>query len=187
MQLVPSALALVLLPALAPALVAVAALVGPSAAQEPALESVEESQLDRVPSPANPGAVFFSRDRELMHPGDPLLVVGLEQDDNSFRDRAPALFASDRAPLQVDADENYRRRLSMYEETALFRVALPSAEPTARRHSERLAARRGGPGASGKGTGNSWLSIPAVVVVGLLVGFWYRHRQGRGRQPDSHP
>jgi len=170
MKLVPPTLALAL------------ALCGPSGAQEPALDSVEESQLDRVPSPANPGAVLFSRDRELMHPGDPLLVVGLEQGDNSFRDRAPALFASDRAPLQVDPEENYRRRLSMYEEAASFRVALPPADPVARHARERSAAARRGSGAPGAGgAGQSWLSIPAVVVVGLLLGVWYRHRQGRKR------
>jgi hypothetical protein len=162
------------------ALAALALLALPSrpAAQQPALDSVQESQVDRVPSPANPGAVIFSRDRELMHPGDPLVVVGLEQGDNSFRDQAPALFASDREALLVDRDENYRRHLAMYEEAATFRAALPPADATAVRHPapgapvHGLAADPGQPAVR-----QTWLWIPAGVVIGLLLGFWYRHRQ----------
>lgn len=168
MKLVPLAFALAL------------ALGASSGAQEPALDSVEESQLDRVPSPANPGAVLFSRDRELMHPGDPLLVVGLEQDGNSFRDRAPALFASDRTPLQVDAEVNYRRRLSMYQEAASFRVALPPADPAWAARRGQSGDARGASDDQGSGGGlQSWLVVLAVVVIGLLVGFWHRHRQAR--------
>lgn len=158
------------------------ALAGAAAAQQPALDSVRESQVDRVPSPANPGAVLFSRDRELMHPGDPLLVVGLEQGENSFRDHAPALFASDREPLLVDRDENYRRHLAMYEESASFRAALPPADPTVVRHPAPGAKLHPSAAPTGQTTVHAtWLWIPAGVVLGLLLGFWYRHGQDTRR------
>lgn len=46
---------------------------------------------------------------------DEPLLVGLEQQQNHFRDRTPLLAGADTAPQLVDVDELYERRLSMYE------------------------------------------------------------------------
>ncbi|MEM7305769.1 MAG: hypothetical protein AAF682_03820 [Planctomycetota bacterium] len=60
-------------------------------------------------------------DREQLHPSlNPTVIVGIEQEDNSFRDRTPALYQSDRQPELLDPEENYRRRLAMYTEGASF-------------------------------------------------------------------
>ena len=50
----------------------------------------------------------------------PFGLSGLDQSDRGFRARTPALQKSDRAVALIDADENYRRRLAMYEEGATF-------------------------------------------------------------------
>ena len=160
------------------------ALAGAAPAQDAAVDSVKESQVDRVPSPANPGAVIFSRDRALMHPGDPLDVTGLEQGGNSFRGRAPALFASDREPLLVDREENRRRRLAMYAEGAVFPTALSPPDPAAARRRSAPAAGppRGAQLPSSARGSECWLWVPATVVLGLLLGYWYRHQKGARRR-----
>lgn len=158
----------------------------PLAGQEATTDSVQEQQVERVPSPGNPGAILFSRDRELMHPGDPLLVVGLEQGGNSFRESAPALLHSDREPLLVDAAENHRRRISMYEDSASFQRPLPTADGVApRTHAppRGALAQPVEPAEAEHGWG-SWIWVPAVVVFGLLMGFWARHRTTRPPQPS---
>jgi hypothetical protein len=158
-------------------------LCAPLAAQEHTPDSVEELQIERVPSPANPGAVLFSRDRELMHPGDPLVVVGMEQGGNGFRQRAPALLHSDREPLLVDAEENHRRRIAMYEDSASFQRGLPTADGVARRTHEpparRSVAKPVEP-APEDGGFSTWVWLPALVVFGLLMGFWARQRSASG-------
>jgi hypothetical protein len=150
-----------------------------------ALASAQEPQMERVPSPANPGAVLFSRDRELMHPGDPLVVVGLEQEGNDFRDRAPALRKSEREPLLVDEDENYRRRLAMYEEGSSFRSPLALAPGTSQPAA--AAASRRTPLSSTTDAGGDWLNwlcVPAMLLFGGLMYLWYRQRQAfQARRP----
>jgi len=158
----------------------------PLAGQETRPDSVEEQQVERVPSPGNPGAILFSRDRELMHPGDPLLVVGLEQGGNSFRESAPALLHSDREPLLVDAEENHRRRISMYEDSESFQRPLPTADGVApRTHAPPRAGLTKPVEQAEAERGWSWIWVPAVVVFGLLMGFWARHRSSRPAQPSE--
>lgn len=65
------------------------------------------------------------RDREDMHPGNPLKLVGVEQEGNSFRQRTPALMNGDLVAALVDPEANRARRLAMYESTARVNRALP--------------------------------------------------------------
>ena len=58
------------------------------------------------------------RNREDMHPGNPLKLVGVEQEGNSFRDRTPALLNGDIVAALVDPEENRARRLAMYGSTS---------------------------------------------------------------------
>lgn len=76
---------------------------------------------------ASDQAVLNERNRERMHPGDPLNLVGVEQQGNDVRSRTPALARSDRVAACVDADENYQRTLAMYETGATFHMALRAA------------------------------------------------------------
>lgn len=71
-------------------------------------------------------ALLRDRHRETLHPGEPLRIVGLEQGDNDFRARTPALVRSDRAALQVDPDEQYERRLAAYTNGSTFHRPLPA-------------------------------------------------------------
>jgi hypothetical protein len=65
-----------------------------------------------------------SRNRATMHPGEPLKLVGLEQGDHDLRSSTPALAQSDRAVAIVNADENYKRTLAMYDQGASYRAPL---------------------------------------------------------------
>ena len=65
-------------------------------------------------------ALLFQRDREAMHPGRPLTLVGIEQGGNDFRARSPALAKCDRTVTRVATEESRRRLLSMYEQGTRF-------------------------------------------------------------------
>lgn len=81
------------------------------------------------PAPAQsqgPPPGFLGRDREMMHPEVPLELVGMEQDETSFRTRTPALERSDRTAALVDVDELRERKLSLYADGERF-VAAPTA------------------------------------------------------------
>jgi hypothetical protein len=135
----------------------------------------ETKPKDREPSAASQTAVLKERDRRRLHPGDPLAIVGNEQEGNDIRSRTPALARSDRFNACVDADENHRRTLAMYASGESFPTALPvGPEVEARTH----ALRPGRGSADGPGreravseTHSAW---PWVLGVGaaLLVGMW---------------
>ena len=65
------------------------------------------------------------RNREDMHPGNPLKLVGVEQEGNSFRERTPALLNGDIVAALVDPEENRARRLAMYATPERVDSALP--------------------------------------------------------------
>lgn len=67
------------------------------------------------------------RDRELLHPGGALDVVGVEQGDNGFRSSTPALERGVLTAAKVDVDELYARRLAMYEERRSFHTPVGRA------------------------------------------------------------
>ncbi len=88
--------------------------------------SVED--LDRMRT------MLWERDRELMHSDTPIEISGLDQGPVGFRGRTPALLKADRTVALVDANENYDRRLAMYEQGARFDtgprvVALETLQP----------------------------------------------------------
>lgn len=64
------------------------------------------------------------RNRSAMHPGDPLLIIGVEQGDNDIRSRSPALLQSDRAATRVDAEEAHERRLALFDSGGLNQQAV---------------------------------------------------------------
>jgi len=94
----------------------------PTVAAEPWQEADDPSMRDAA-------ALLWERNREVLHEGDPLALAGLDQGDEGFRARTPALLRSDRATALVDPDENYRRRLALYEDRASFHHPLPVARP----------------------------------------------------------
>jgi hypothetical protein len=69
-------------------------------------------------------ALLPSRNRATMHPGEPLKLIGVEQNENDIRSSTPALKQSDRAVTIVNADENYKRTLAMYDKGAKFGAPL---------------------------------------------------------------
>lgn len=89
-------------------------------AQEPEVEPKPREVVSKEED-----QTLWMRGREILHEGDPLDLVGLEEGDNSFRHRTPILEQSDRAVAMVDLDENYRRRLAMYSDQGSFTEPLP--------------------------------------------------------------
>lgn len=67
------------------------------------------------------------RDREMLHAGMPVELIGIDEGDATFRTRTPILANSDQAIVRVDADENYARRLAMYETGERFHTPPPRA------------------------------------------------------------
>lgn len=123
-------------------------------------------------------AVLKDRDREMMHPGNPLTIVGAEQGGNDIRSRTPILARSDRIATLVDPDENYRRTIAMYEEGASFRSAPASAMPAesaaASRNGPRRSARPDAADPTGEGAVSGGREWPWVLGFGMcaLLGLW---------------
>ncbi|HPF14853.1 MAG: hypothetical protein H6830_07290 [Planctomycetes bacterium] len=115
-------------------------------------------------------------DRELMHPGNPLLVVGLDQADNQFRASTPALTKAEVAATQVDPAELRARRLAMYQEGSRFdRPLVASSRLTTtdplRELPEFAADRKRVETPAEAPKAPSW--NPAFLVVGLIVGGYF--------------
>ncbi|MCB9916755.1 MAG: hypothetical protein H6828_16665 [Planctomycetes bacterium] len=72
---------------------------------------------------------LWQRGREVLHPGEPLDLVGSEQGGNDFRGRTPALERSDRQGAQVDLDVLRERKLAMYSGAQTFSAPPPPAAP----------------------------------------------------------
>jgi hypothetical protein len=71
-------------------------------------------------SPGVTGDLLRARDRDAMHPGQALVIVGREQDGNELRSRTPALAQADRKNANVNTDDVYQRTLAMYEDGTVF-------------------------------------------------------------------
>lgn len=104
-----------------------------------ALVDVAGAQAGPSPS-ALDGAtreLMRERDREWIHPGQPLQVRGIGQEDNDFRAATPLLASGRIEPVLVDEEALYRRALAMYSGDVRFdgpppALGAPAApEPTA--------------------------------------------------------
>jgi len=121
--------------------------------------------------------VLTERNRETMHPGGALEVVGVEQGDNEIRSRTPALERSDRAAAQVDVDELRERRLAMYQSGARFHSAPPSSGDSAGEPATNDARRTrtvAPPVIAPEPTTMSWGFACLVVVVVALGILWWK-------------
>ena len=67
------------------------------------------------------------RNREALHPGEPLTIIGLEQGDNDLRSRTPALAGGEQVARRVDPVDDYARKLAMYDDGAVFHAPARSA------------------------------------------------------------
>lgn len=69
-----------------------------------------------------------SRDRGFMHPElDPVKSIGNELLGNDFRSRTPRLGSNTEAPVLIDQDQAYLRRMAMFEQRATFSSSIPAA------------------------------------------------------------
>lgn len=115
-----------------------------------------------------------SRNRERMHPGNALVVVGSEQEDNSFRNLTPSLMHAEKVAVLVDPEENYRRRLAMYESRQRFDSALTARSWVYSRDLGRTAPRHEvvkgeGPAPDEPDSGNKALLAGMGMVAGLIA------------------
>ncbi|MDZ4775113.1 MAG: hypothetical protein SGI72_18500 [Planctomycetota bacterium] len=81
-------------------------------------ENAQPHAIDAGVSPAEMNAQkenLRDRNRGSMHPGDPLVIVGIEQGNNEIRSRTPALASAVRTPVIVDDDLAYKRKLALFE------------------------------------------------------------------------
>lgn len=59
-------------------------------------------------------AIVRQRDRSAMHPGNPLVLVGVEQGGNDLRSKTPALASVERNARPVDAEALHDEKLQLY-------------------------------------------------------------------------
>jgi len=64
--------------------------------------------------------LLFEREKSRIHPGDPLRIIGLEQEGNDIRSRTSALTRNAAGPRGMSEDENYQRQLALYGDRAKF-------------------------------------------------------------------
>lgn len=121
----------------------------------------------RAPTSSEVDAAVRAHDRARIHPGDPLALVGVEQQGNDARARTPVLANSVRRTESVDADENYRRTLAMYEQGARFHTPLAPADPRAAHAADASNAAR--PSAARTAPASASSSILPWIGAALLA------------------
>ena len=85
-------------------------------------------QEGRPSSSRNLGDNLDARDRGFMHPDlETSVIVGLEQEGNSFRHRTPGLAEGNLAPAMIDLDESRARRLAMFDGRTFLRPVRSAA------------------------------------------------------------
>jgi len=162
------------------ALVAAAVLVATDAyAQRPTLPRTP-TETDRA------NDLLYERNRSVMHPGDPLLLVGREQGDNDMRARTPALAQGDRSIARVDPAENYARTLALYEDCATFHQPLATVieTPDGESGPAPVPNRTPKPNVNRPlNTGSDW---PWLLALGLPMGLiaWFF---ARAKKPQQLP
>jgi hypothetical protein len=117
---------------LAPTLFAACALASALHAQEPAADAPVEKPHEYVSKDQH--AVLAERERERMHPGEALNLVGIDEGAPEFRAKTPSLERNSGSVAFVDPDALREQRLAMYEAGHVSTRPLPRlAEGDARR------------------------------------------------------
>lgn len=126
--------------------------------------------------PAAQERASADRDREAMHPGDPLRIVGVSEGDNDILEGAPTLSRSEFLPVQVDTDDLRARQLMLLNGGASFdRPPRPAALTSPERERALIRATHlRAPGAKevpdGESEGSrSWLSIALAAAAAAAV------------------
>ena len=126
--------------------------------------------------------ILQSRNRETMHQGDPLLLIGVDQDGNDMRKSTPILEQSDKKIVMVDQDEAYERALALYAAGAAYKSPLPRAGDagvTAAPKPGPRVATHGGPVESGAQW--PWLVATAICVAFIV---WLGRRFAEPSKPS---
>jgi hypothetical protein len=134
--------------------------------------------------------LLLERNRNLLHLGDPLTIVGIDQGGKEFRSETPALLQSDKAHVQVDPEELRRRELAIYDRGDLFSVpTAPAADPTPTQEAPPAELQ---PHAPARGVqGVKWfVGVGSVLAaLGLLAalraGPWKKGRSSRRTTSDG--
>jgi hypothetical protein len=131
------------------------------------------------------------RDRELLHPGGALDVVGAEQGDNGFRSSTPALERGALSAAKVDIDELYARRLAMYEESRSFHTPVgPARDEVDGAETARDKVPLRAPEAAAEPARANTGLLLTLTVLGVLGSVWVVQRaplkRGPGRAPAAH-
>lgn len=145
-----------------------------SASAESKAQSPGEPETEGLTPPStgkDTSNVLWGRGREVLHTGEPLRIRGLEEGDNDFRERTPALERSDRKVAFVDLSELRDRKLAMYDGAASFHAPLNrTAPPEGFEH--RVAEHNPTQASSPQGaesTGDSGLSFALGLFLGALI------------------
>lgn len=118
------------------------------------------------------------RDREAIHPGEPLVITGLGQGENDFRSGLRAAARGNFVPVAVDSAENYARQLALFEgsrvgfDHGLERSYLPRDTRGGAAPPPRLREDRVRPAADGEEPmSTTWIGmlVAAVASVGLFL------------------
>lgn len=131
-------------------------------------------------------ATIRERNRSTLYPGDPLVLVGVEQGDNDLRSRSPALKNGQVVPRQVDLEQLREQKLGLYREEA--RAPQPVSIP----HRTAGEVRRTPRSTALQGTRKPWIEMRLAIVLAsllgtALVGIWCfrRYRRVSERMEDD--
>lgn len=124
------------------------------------------------------------RDRSAMHPGDPLVLVGVEQGGNDLRSKTPALASVERNMRNVDAEELRTEKLELYagSDRSLPTITIP------RRSTEKAllaSGKRSEPDetAPKSNTGLHFVAAALIAVLAVSGWCWMRYeRLNRGHE-----
>lgn len=138
---------------LAHTLIAAVALTSALHAQEPAADAPVEKPHEYVSKDQH--AVLDERERERMHPGDALNLVGIDEGAPGFREKTPSLARNTGTVAFVDPDVLREQRLAMYEAGHVSTRPLPRLAEGDPRRSE-APKRRVEPNAEPEAPARPW-------------------------------
>ncbi len=111
------------------------------------------------------------RNREAIHPGDPLDIVGLGQADNDFREGLHAAKRGSYLPAQVDEKEVYERQIAMYDSNQRFDSPLRTVDSPGTEDSGRspTATEEAAPDAKPYDTAWIGMLLAALASIGAFM------------------